>query len=203
MTHATSRVPDGGGWLWEGRVVHKIAGARRGAGHDDWHHDEEAVRMRIALDPVPLVLGIYAQAGGLMHRAVSRAEDGDPKDLGSRFGQRRDESTDREVQRLVKAVHSEVKTSDKLLKKTADVWKISAESDLVELVVHRRGEGEDPRSYVLLRPDDVREILRSIRRAAEGAGEEAETLKKLDEAIAGIAGRPTDYYTFGFDPLQS
>jgi hypothetical protein len=100
--------------------------------------------MRIAIDPVPLVLGIYAQAGGLMSRAVARAENGDPGELGRRFGRRRDENTDREVQRLVRAVHTEVKTSDKLLKKTADVWKISAETDLVSLVVHRRGEGEDP-----------------------------------------------------------
>jgi hypothetical protein len=159
--------------------------------------------MRIAIDPVPLVLGIYAQVGGLMSRAVARAEDGDPLELGRRFGRRRNESTDKDVQRLVKAVHSEVKTSDKLLKKTGDVWKISAETDLVDLVVHRRGEADDPRSYVLLRPDDVREILKSIRQAAEGAGEEEETLKELDEAVEGIAGRPSDYYTFGFDPWES
>ncbi len=159
--------------------------------------------MRIAIDPVPLVLGIYAQAGGLMHRAVARAEDGDPQELGRRFGGRRDESVDREVQRLVKAVHTEVKTSDKLLKKTSDIWKISAETDLVELVVHRRGEDEDPRSYVLLRPDDVREILRSVRAAAEGAGEGSETLEALDQAIEAIAGRPSEYYTFGFDPWES
>ncbi len=156
--------------------------------------------MRIAIDPVPLVLGIYAQVGGLMNRAVDRAEDADPNELGRRFGRRRDESTDRDVRRLVKAVQTDVKTSDKLLKKTGDVWKISAETDLVELVVHRRGETDDPRSYVLLRPDDVRELLGSIRDAAEGAGEESQTLEKLDEAIAGIEGRPSDYYTFGFDP---
>ncbi|MDX1674803.1 MAG: hypothetical protein R3314_08425, partial [Longimicrobiales bacterium] len=128
--------------------------------------------------------------------------DGDPEELGRRFGGRRDESTDRDEKRRVKAVHSEVKTSDKLLKKTGDVWKISAETDLVELVVHRRGEQEDPRSYVLLRPDDVREILKSIRRAAEGAGEESRTLEQLDEAIENISGRPSDYYAFGFDPWR-
>jgi hypothetical protein len=159
--------------------------------------------MRIAIDPVPLVLGIYAQAGGLVSRAAARAEDGDPRELGRRYGRRRDDSTDRDVQKLVRAVHSEVKTSDKLLKKTADVWKISAETDLVDLVVHRRGEGEDPRSYVLLRPDDVREILESIRAAAEGADEEPETLDALDQAIAQVTGRPSDYYTFGFDPWES
>jgi hypothetical protein len=160
----------------------------------------EAVPMRIAIDPVPLVLGIYAQVGALMNRAVERAEDSDAEDLGRRFAGQRDEGKDRDVKRLVKAVHTEVKTSDKLLKKTGDVWKISGETDLVELVVHRRGEASDPRSYVLLRPDDVREILRSIRAAAAGAGEGVETLKKLDDAIDSISGRPSDYYTFGFDP---
>jgi DNA polymerase II large subunit len=159
--------------------------------------------MRIAIDPVPLVLGIYAQVGGLMNRAVERAEDGDPKELGRRFGRQRDESSDRDIKRLVKAVHTEVKTSDKLLKKTNDVWKISADTDLVTLVVHRRGEQEEPRSYVLLRPDDVREILESIRAAAEGTSEEADTLRQLDEAIEGVSGRPSDYYTFGFDPWES
>lgn len=156
--------------------------------------------MRIAIDPVPLVLGIYAEVGGLMNRAASRAEDSDPRELGQRFGKRRDEATDRDVKRLVKAVHNEVKTSDKLLKKTSDVWKISAETDLVELVVHRRGEGENPKSYVLLRPDDVRELLKSIRAAAEGADEDVDTLEQLDRAVNAVAGRPSDYYTFGFDP---
>ena len=156
--------------------------------------------MRIAIDPVPLVLGIYAQVGALMNRAVDRAEDDGPEELGRRYGKARDESTDREVKRLVKAVHTEVKTSDKLLKKTGDVWKHSAGTDPVELVVHRRGEAEDPRSYVLLRPDDVREILESIRRAAEGAGVDRATLEQLDEGIDSISGRPSDYYTFGFDP---
>lgn len=159
--------------------------------------------MRIAIDPVPLVLGIYAQVGGLMSRAVERAEDGDPKELGRRYGGRRDASTDRDVKRLVKAVHTEVKTSDKLLKKTADVWKLSADAERVELVVHRRGEDEDPRSYVLLRPDDVRDILTSIRDAASGTGEQEETLDHLEQAIDTIEGRPNDYYTFGFDPLES
>ncbi len=159
--------------------------------------------MRIAIDPVPLVLGIYAQVGGLMNRAVERAEHGDPEELGRRFGQRRDGTADRDVQRLVKAVHTEVKTSDKLLKKTGDVWKLSGDADRVELVVHRRGEAEDPRSYVLLQPDDVRAILESIRAAAEGAGEAAATLERLQEAIGTIGGRPGDYYTFGFDPWES
>ena len=159
--------------------------------------------MRIAIDPVPLVVGIYARVGGLMNRAVERAEDGDPKELGRRFGRGRDESTDRDVKRLVKAVHAEVKTSDKLLKKTNDIWKIANETDRVSLVVHRRGEDTDPRSYVLIRPDDVRDILRSIRDAAEGAGEDPDTLERLESAIAGINGRPSDYYTFGFDVWEA
>lgn len=159
--------------------------------------------MRITIDPVPLVLGIYAQAGGLMHRAAARAENGDPKELGRRYGRGHGEARDRDVKRLVKAVHAEVKTSDKLLKKTADVWKMAADGDRVSLVVHRRGEDEDPRSYVLLRPDDVREILRSIRAAAEGAEEDPDTLDALDRAAEEVAGRPGDYYTFGFDPWES
>lgn len=157
--------------------------------------------MRIPMDPVPLVLGIYAQVGGLLNRAASRAEDGEPKELGRRFG-RRGEGADGDVKRLVKAVHSEVKVSEKLLKKTSDLWKISAETERVELVVHRRGEADDPRSYVLLRPDDVREILHSIRAAAEGAGEDERTLARLDEAVEHVGGRAGDYYTFGFDPAR-
>lgn len=158
--------------------------------------------MRIAIHPVPLVLGIYAQVGELTRRALTRAEDGDPEELGRRYGRPGAEQPDRDVKRLVKAVHADVKTADKLLKKTNDVWKISGDKDSIQLVVHRRGEGEDPQSYVLLRPDDVREILRSIRSAAAGAGRETETLEALNEAVAGITGRPSDYYTFGFDPVM-
>jgi hypothetical protein len=158
--------------------------------------------MRIAIDPVPLVLGIYAQVGGLMNRAVERAEEGGAGDLGRRFAKRQ-EHTDRDVKRLVKAVHTEVKTSDKLLKKTDDVWKIAGEGDRVTLVVHRRGEDADPRAYVLLRPDDVREILQSIRDAAEGTGAGSSTLDDLDRAVASVQGRPSDYYTFGFDAWES
>ncbi|MFW5947118.1 MAG: hypothetical protein ACOCUW_01385 [Gemmatimonadota bacterium] len=155
--------------------------------------------MRIVMDPVPLVLGIYAEVGTLMNRAVERAEDGDPKELGRRYGTGRGEGAGRDVKRLVKAVHTEVKTSDKLLKKTGDVWKLADDGGRVELVVHRRGEAEDPQAYVLLRPEDVRGILASIRAAAEGAGEDRETLDALGAAIDGISGRPNDYYTFGFD----
>lgn len=157
--------------------------------------------MRIAMDPVPLVLGIYAQVGGLLNRAVSRTEDGDPQDLARRFGRPGPDGARQDVKALVQAVHTEVKVADKLLKKTADVWKISGDSDGVTLVIQRRGEAEDPRAYVLLRPDDVREILRSIRLAAEGMDQAEATLQSLDEAAESITGRPGDYYTFGFDPL--
>ncbi len=159
--------------------------------------------MRIAIDPIPLVLGIYAQVGGLMERAVERAEGGGARELGRRFAKGGAASADGDVKQLVKAVHADVKTSDKLLKKTSDVWKLAGDGDRVALVVHRRGEDTDPRSYVLLRPDDVREILRSIREAAEGAGHTGAMLDELERAIAAVQGRPSDYYTFGFDPLES
>jgi hypothetical protein len=44
--------------------------------------------------------------------------------------------------------------------------------------------------------------MESIRAAAAGAGESADILKRLDEAIEGIDGKPNDYLTFGFDPWQ-
>ena len=159
--------------------------------------------MRVAIDPVPLVLGIYARVGGLMTRAVSRAEDADPVELGRRYGQPGASEGEWEVQRLVKDVHGEVKMSDKLLKKTRDVWRMAADGGRVDLVVHPRGEGDDPPSYVLLRPDDVREILRSVRSAAEGAGEDQATLQELGRAAEQVSGRASDYYTFGFDARGS
>ena len=47
------------------------------------------------------------------------------------------------------------KTADKLLKKTADVWKISQETDLVDIVIRARGEEPEPRAYVLLLIKDI------------------------------------------------
>lgn len=158
--------------------------------------------MRIALDPVPLVLGVYAYVGELLGRAAARAEDTDAESLGRRH-KSRGGTADREVQKLVRGVHTEVKTADKLLKKTGDVWKISRETDLVELVIQPRGEGEDPQAYVLVRPDDVRSLLASIRDAARGAGEDQGLIKELDEAASSVAGKPTDYLTFGFDPWEA
>lgn len=156
--------------------------------------------MRIAIDPVPLVLGIYAHVGKLLDRAEERHEDDDAEALGKRFGRGVQKATDKDVQRLVRALHSDVKTADKLLKKTADAWKISQETDLVNLVVQRRGEEPSPRSYVLLRLDEVRALLESIAAAARGAGEESSVLGELEAAGAGLTGRAGDYVTFGFDP---
>lgn len=158
--------------------------------------------MRIVLDPVPLVLGIYAYVGELLARAVEKREDDSADALGRRLSRQRAEAGDREAQRMVRALHSDVKTADKLLKKTADVWKISQETDLVDLVIAPRGDEQMPRAYVLLRPKEIRPLLQSIRAAAGGAGESDETLAALQHAAEGIDGKPNDYLTFGFDPWQ-
>jgi hypothetical protein len=158
--------------------------------------------MRIVLDPVPLVLGMYAYVGELLARAVEKREDDSADALGRRLSRQRAEAGDREAQRMVRALHSDVKTADKLLKKTADVWKISQETDLVDLVILPRGEESSPKAYVLLRPKEIRPLLESIRAAAAGAGESAETLAELDKAVSSVDGKPNDYLTFGFDPWQ-
>jgi hypothetical protein len=158
--------------------------------------------MRIVLDPVPLVLGMYAYVGELLTRAVEKREDDSADALGRRLSRQRAEAGDREAQRMVRALHSDVKTADKLLKKTADVWKISQETDLVDLVILPRGEESSPKAYVLLRPKEIRPLLESIRAAAAGAGESAETLAELDKAVDSVDGKPNDYLTFGFDPWQ-
>lgn len=156
--------------------------------------------MRIALDPVPLVLGIYAHVGALLGTASKEHQGTDPEALGRRFGRQREQKADREVQGLVRSLHSGIKTADKLLKKTSDVWKISEETDLVELVIGRRGEVEDPSSYVLLRPADIRPLLLAIREAARGTGEEDGMLQELEEAAESMEGRGRDYMMFGFSP---
>lgn len=160
--------------------------------------------MRVALDPVPLVLGIYSYVGELLAQTAERREDADPFSLGKRFGKQRAEAADREVQRLVKSLHADVKTADKLFKKTADIWKISHESDLVDLVVLPKGaEQAQPAAYVLLRPDQIRALLSAIREAARGTGEDDETIAQLERIGDAIEGRPSDYLTFGFDPWGS
>jgi hypothetical protein len=156
--------------------------------------------MRIVLDPVPLVLGIYAYVGESLARAVDKREDDSADALGRRLSRQRAEAGDREAQRMIRALHADVKTADKLLKKTADVWKISQETDLVDLVILPRGEDQTPKAYVLLKPKELRPLLESIRAAAAGAGESETTLAELDKAASTIEGRPSDYLTFGFDP---
>jgi hypothetical protein len=158
--------------------------------------------MRIVLDPVPLVLGIYAYVGELLSRAAEKREDDSAEALGRRLSRQRAEAGDREAQRMVRTLHTDVKTADKLLKKTSDVWKISQETDLVDLIILPRGEEQTPKAYVLLRPKEIKPLLQSIRNAAAGAGESEDTLAELDKAVEGVDGKPNDYLTFGFDPWQ-
>ncbi len=156
--------------------------------------------MRIALDPVPIVLGVYAYVGELLTRAAEKREGGDAASLAQRFARQRGASGDREVQRLVRALHADVKAADKLLKKTADVWKISQETDLVELVVEQRGAEGGPKAYVLLQLGQVRGVLGAIADAARAAGEEEATVQELVDGAAALEGRPGDYLMLGFDP---
>lgn len=156
--------------------------------------------MRIALDPVPLVIGIYAYVGELLAHAVEKREADAADALGRRLSRQRSQA-DREAQKMVRALHGDVKTADKLLKKTADVWKISQETDLVDLVILPRGETVAPRAYVLLRPKEVKPLLAAIMAAAAGSGESEEVLAALAGASAELTEvKPGDYLTFGFDP---
>lgn len=155
--------------------------------------------MRIVLDPVPLVLGIYAYVGELLAHAVERRDDDDAATLGKRIARQRS-AADKDAQKLVRTLHSEVKTADKLLKKTGDVWKISRETDLVELVIGVREGEAGPTAYVLLRAREIQPLLASIRAAAEGAGESEDTLEQLDSAAAGLDPKSGEYMAFGFDP---
>ena len=158
--------------------------------------------MRIAIDPVPVVLGMYAYVGELLATAVAKREVDAADALGRRLSRQRGQSGDREAQKMVRTLHADVKTADKLLKKTADVWKISQETDLVDLVILPRGEDGSPRAYVLLKPKELKPLLEAIRQAATGSGESDATLGELDSFIANIEGRPSDYVTFGFDPWR-
>jgi len=156
--------------------------------------------MRIALDPVPLVIGIYAYVGEQLAHAIEKREADAADALGRRLARQRSQA-DREVQKMVRSLHADVKTADKLLKKTADVWKISQETDLVDLVILPRGNGDAPRAYVLLRPKELKPLLEAIRAAAAGAGESEGVLEALARAAKELGGgKPSDYLTFGFDP---
>jgi hypothetical protein len=157
--------------------------------------------MRIALDPVPVVLGIYAHVGELLTRAAGKREDTPAQTLAKRMSKQR-QSADKEVQKLVRAMHSDVKTADKLLKKTSDVWKISQETDLIELVVRARDDDSEPRAYVLLLAKDIKPLLQSIAEAARGAGEADDVVKQLVDASENIDARANEYLAFGFDPWK-
>lgn len=156
--------------------------------------------MRIALDPVPIVLGIYAYVGELLTHAAEKREGGDAASLAQRFARQRGPSGDREVQRLVRTLHADVKAADKLLKKTGDVWKISRETDLVELVIESRESEAEPQAYVLLQLSQLRSVLASIQEAARAAGEADSTLEELTAGAGALEGRPGDYMKLGFDP---
>ncbi|MGQ0561651.1 MAG: hypothetical protein ACT443_07240 [Gemmatimonadota bacterium] len=155
--------------------------------------------MRIPLDPVPVVLGIYAHVGELLTRAAGKREEGSAQLLARRMARQR-QSADKDVQKLVRAMHTDVKNADKLLKKTADVWKISQETDLVDVVIRPRGEEAGPRAYVLLLARDIKPLLLSIAEAARGAGESDETVQAITDAADQLDAKPNEYMTFGFDP---
>lgn len=155
--------------------------------------------MRIVIDPVPLVLGIYAFVGETLSQAVTKIEGEGADALGRRMSRERTENADRDVQRMVRALHGDVKVADKLLKKTGDVWKISQETDLVEIVIGPRGKEGGPRAYVLLKPKEIKALLQAIRSAAAGAGEDQETLGALDRSVRSLEEKSNDYLSFGFD----
>jgi len=158
--------------------------------------------MRIALDPVPLVIGIYAYVGELLAHAVEKREADAADALGRRLARQRGQA-DKEVQKMVRTLHGDVKTADKLLKKTGDVWKISRETDLVDLVILPRGTGDAPRAYVLLRPRELKPLLEAIQAAAAGAGEGEDVLAALGQGVKEFGtGKASDYLTFGFDPWK-
>ncbi len=158
--------------------------------------------MRVVLDPVPLVVGIYVYVRKVLLRALQKLEEDGADALGRRLSRQRTETADRDVQKMVRTLHSEVKVADKLLKKTGDVWKISRETDLVDLVIGPRGRNETPSAYVLLRPREIQTLLTEIRDAAEGAGEGADTLHQIDRASEELEGHAPDYLAFGFNPWK-
>lgn len=156
---------------------------------------------RFALDPVPVVLGIYAHVGELLTRAAGNREHAAPGVLAKRMARQR-QSADKDVQKLVRTMHTDVKNADKLLKKTTDVWKISQETDLIDVVILARGEEPQPRAYVLLLAKDIKPLLHAIADAARGAGEQDSTVAAIENAANSIEARPSEYLTFGFDPWK-
>ncbi|HEX6558821.1 MAG TPA: hypothetical protein VF021_05145, partial [Longimicrobiales bacterium] len=148
--------------------------------------------MRIPLDPVPIVLGIYAHVGELLARAAGKREDASAQTLARRLARQR-QAADKEVQKLVRAMHSDVKTADKLLKKTADIWKISQETDLVELVIRTRAEEAKPRAYVLLLAREIKPLLLSVADAARGAAENDDVVVAITEAAQALDIKSNEY----------
>lgn len=158
--------------------------------------------MQIAIDPVPVVLGIYAYVGELLTRAAANRQSDSADVLAKRMSRQR-QTADKEAQKLVRTLHADVKTADKLLKKTADVWKISRETDLVDLVVRARGEEPQPRAYVLILARDLKPLLRSISDAARGSGESSAAVEQLINAAQSLESKgANDYFTFGIDPWK-
>ncbi|HET9440649.1 MAG TPA: hypothetical protein VFO52_10785 [Longimicrobiales bacterium] len=158
--------------------------------------------MRIALDPVPVVLGIYAYVGELLTRAAAHRQADSADVLAKRMARQR-QTADQEAKKLVRTLHSDVKTADKLLKKTADLWKISQETDLVDVVIRARGEEPQPRAYVLMLPKDLKPLLHSIADAARGAGEAGAAVAQLSAAAAELDAKASgEYFAFGFDPWE-
>src|SRR5690606_2197829 len=62
--------------------------------------------MRIAIDPVPLVLGTYAYVADVLGRAAERRAAEDAASLGRRFAGQKGQSADREIQRLTRTLHT-------------------------------------------------------------------------------------------------
>ena len=157
--------------------------------------------MRIAIDPVPVVVGIYAYVGELLARAAERRDGDDAEALSRRFSRQKSQA-DRDAQKLVRTLHADVKVADKLLKKTGDVWKISQETDLVDLVMLARGEEPMPKAYVLLLPKELKPLLLSIVKAARGSGENEDTVAALEQAADAMGKKASEYVTFGFNPWE-
>ena len=143
-----------------------------------------------------------ARGGSILTRAAANRQADSADVLAKRMSRQR-QTADQEAKKLVRTLHSDVKTADKLLKKTADVWKISQETDLVDLVILPRGEEAQPRAYVLMLPRDLRPLLQSIADAARGSGEAQDAIEQLNAAITELEAKAAaEYFSFGFDPYS-
>ena len=107
--------------------------------------------MRIAIDPVPLVVGIYTYVGELLARAAERREGDDAEALSKRLGRQKSQS-DREAQKLVRALHADVKVADKLLKNFLALLRLASArqeelANIVEPLTGSRGQSGVLRLY--------------------------------------------------------